>query len=202
MPNLNTEEIKKLKKGELWGLIALSFAGISCVAAIVFFALAIARPDNGFRIYGSILCAPLSIFAAVAAVCNLKYGRAIEKIIKNYVRDVFIENAALMHPERDSLTYYISNDGWEFSIKGNNFKERIIFDFSAFGKLSAIRKSSITTTIIERLEWSYCRLYERGGTYKTVSYAVIKSGKQGKTFNIIENGTPDKKAYKDYKKQQ
>ncbi len=202
MPNLNTEEIKKLKKGELWGLIALSFAGISCVAAIVFFALAIARPDNGFRIYGSILCAPLSIFAAVAAVCNLKYGRAIEKIIKNYVRDVFIENAALMHPERDSLTYYISNDGWEFSIKANNFKERIIFDFSAFGKLSAIRKSSITTTIIERLEWSYCRLYERGGTYKTVSYAVIKSGKQGKTFNIIENGTPDKKAYKDYKKQQ
>ena len=202
MPNLNTEEIKKLKTGELWGLIALSFAGISCVAAIVFFALAIARPDNGFRIYGSILCAPLSIFAAVAAVCNLKYGRAIEKIIKNYVRDVFIENAALMHPERDSLTYYISNDGWEFSIKANNFKERIIFDFSAFGKLSAIRKSSITTTIIERLEWSYCRLYERGGTYKTVSYAVIKSGKQGKTFNIIENGTPDKKAYKDYKKQQ
>lgn len=202
MPNLNTEEIKKLKKGELWGLIALSFAGISCVAAIVFFALAIARPDDGFRIYGSILCAPLSIFAAVAAVCNLKYGRAIDKIIKNYVRDVFIENAALMHPERDSLTYYISNDGWEFSIKANNFKERIIFDFSAFGKLSAIRKSSITTTIIERLEWSYCRLYERGGTYKTVSYAVIKSGKQGKTFNILENGTPDKKAYKDYKKQQ
>ena len=201
MPNLNTEEIKKLKKGELWGLIALSFAGISCVAAIVFFALAIARPDDGFRIYGSILCAPLSIFAAVAAVCNLKYGRAIDKIIKNYVRDVFIENAALMHPERDSLTYYISNDGWEFSIKANNFKERIIFDFSAFGKLSAIRKSSVTTTIIERLEWSYCRLYERGGTYKTVSYAVIKSGKQGKTFNIIENGTPDKKAYKDYKKQ-
>ena len=202
MPNLNTEEIKKLKKGELWGLIALSFAGISCFAAIVFFALAIARPDDGFRIYGSILCAPLSIFAAVAAVCNLKYGRAIDKIIKNYVRDVFIENAALMHPERDSLTYYISNDGWEFSIKANNFKERIIFDFSAFGKLSAIRKSSVTTTIIERLEWSYCRLYERGGTYKTVSYAVIKSGKQGKTFNIIENGTPDKKAYKDYKKQQ
>lgn len=202
MPNLNTEEIKKLKKGELWGLIALSFAGISCVAAIVFFALAIARPDDGFRIYGSILCAPLSIFAAIAAVCNLKYGRAIDKIIKNYVRDVFIENAALMHPERDSLTYYISNDGWEFSIKANNFKERIIFDFSAFGKLSAIRKSSVTTTIIERLEWSYCRLYERGGTYKTVSYAVIKSGKQGKTFNIIENGTPDKKAYKDYKKQQ
>ena len=202
MPNLNTEEIKKLKKGELWGLIALSFAGISCVAAIVFFALAIARPDDGFRIYGSILCAPLSIFAAVAAVCNLKYGRAIDKIIKNYVRDVFIENAALMHPERDSLTYYISNDGWEFSIKANNFKERIIFDFSAFGKLSAIRKSSVTTTIIERLEWSYCRLYERGGTYKNVSYAVIKSGKQGKTFNIIENGTPDKKAYKDYKKQQ
>ena len=202
MPNLNTEEIKKLKKGELWGLIALSFAGISCVAAIVFFALAIARPDDGFRIYGSILCAPLSIFAAVAAVCNLKDGRAIDKIIKNYVRDVFIENAALMHPERDSLTYYISNDGWEFSIKANNFKERIIFDFSAFGKLSAIRKSSVTTTIIERLEWSYCRLYERGGTYKTVSYAVIKSGKQGKTFNIIENGTPDKKAYKDYKKQQ
>lgn len=201
MPNLNTEEIKKLKKGELAGFIAAGLAGAVLVALGVLLIIAVVREDGDLRLCAMLLCLPVGVFSLVAAICNLKYGRAIDRIIKNYVRDVFLENAALMHPERDSLTYYISNDGREFSIKANNFKERIIFDFSAFGKLSLVRRSSIMTAIIERLEWTYCRLYERGGTYKSVSYAAIKDGKQGKTFNIIENGEPDKKAYKDYKKQ-
>ncbi|MDE7082902.1 MAG: hypothetical protein K2O89_04275 [Clostridia bacterium] len=201
MPNLNTEEIKKLKKGELWGLIALICAGIVCVALFVVFAVAIALSDNGLRIYGSLLCIPLGVFTAVAAVCNLKYGKALDRIIKNYVRDVFIENVALMHPERDSLTYFISNDGWIFSVRTNNFKEQIIFDFSAFGRLSLIRKASITTAIIEKLGSTFCRLIERGGKYKSVAYSVFKNGKQGKTVYIIENGAPDKKAYKIYRKQ-
>ena len=138
----------------------------------------------------------------ISAICNLKYGRTLDRIIKNYVQEVFIENAALMHPERDNLTYYISNEGNGFFVKTNNFKELITFDFSAFGKLSLTRKATITTAIIDRLGATFCRLMERGGKYKTVSYCAVKDGKQGKTVNIIENGTPDKKIYKNYLKRQ
>lgn len=202
MPNLNTEEIKKLKKGELCGLIAAVFAGIACVALIVLFAVAIARADSDLRLYACGICIPvIGICSLITAICNLKYGKSLDGIIKNYVRDVFVENAALMHPERDSLTYYISNDGNEFFVKANNFKEQVNFDFSAFGKLSLARKSSVLTAIVERLDATFCRLMERGGKYKWVSYCAIKDGKQGKTISIIENGTPDKKAYKNYLKQ-
>lgn len=203
MPILNTEEIKKLKKGELYGLIAAVFAGIACASLIVLFAVAIARANGDLRLYACGICIPvISVCSIIIAICNLKYGRALDRIIKKYVQDVFVENAALMHPERDSLTYYISNEGNEFSVKANNFKELITFDFSAFGKLSLTRKAAISTAIIERLGATFCRLIERGGKYKTVSYCAVKDGKQGKTVNIIENGTPEKRAYKNYLKQQ
>lgn len=202
MANLNTEEIKKLKKGELCGLIAVIIAGIACVAVIVLFAIAIARADSDLRFYACGICIPvIGIFTIISAIFNLKYGRALDRIIKNYVQEVFIENAALMHPERDSLTYYISNEGNAFYIKTNNFKEVITFDFSAFGKLSLTRKAAISTAIIERLGATFCRLSERGGKYKNVAYCAVKDGKQSKTVNIIENGTPDKKFYKNYLKQ-
>jgi len=201
MPNLNTEEIKKLKTGELLGLIALIGCGVALIAFIVMFTVATVRADEGLRLAAliSFPCA-MAAFSLVAAICNLKYGRAIDRIIKNYVRDVFIENAALMHPERDSLTYYVSFEGCEFYVKANNFKERIVFDFSAFKKLSAVRRAGIFTAIVERLGATFCRLFERGGKFKSVSYCVFKGGKQGKSVNIIENGAPDKKAYKNYLK--
>lgn len=203
MSNLNTEEIKRFKKGEFCGLLATVGAGVACIELIVFLSVAIALSRIDLRIYALGVCIPLmGVFALLATVFNLKYGKALDRIINNYVRDIFVENAALMHPERDSLTYYISNDGRQFFVKANNFKELITFDFSAFGKLSAVRKATITTAIIERLGTTYCRLMERGGKYKTVSYAVIKNGTQSKTVNIIENGAPDKKIYKNYLKQQ
>ena len=202
MANLNTEEIKKLKKGELFGLIAAVGAGIACAALIVLFAVAIALSENDLRIYACSICIPvIGVCSLITAICNLKYGRALDRIIKNCVQEVLIENASLMHPERDSLTYYISNEGNEFFIKTNNFKEIITFDFSAFGKLSLSRKATITTSIIERLGATFCKLSERGGKYKNISYCAVKDGKQCKTINIIENGTPDKKAYKNYLKQ-
>ena len=201
MANINTEEIKKLKKGELCGLIATVCAGISCAALIVLFAVAIALSDTDLRIYSLGVCAPiLGVSTLFAAICNLKYGRALDRIVKNYVQDVFIENAALMHPERDSLTYYITNNGKEVLVKVNNFKEVITFDFSAFGRLSLTRKAEISNAIVERLGATFCRVLERGGNYKSVSYCAIKDGKQGKTISIIENGVPDKKAYKNYLK--
>lgn len=202
MPNLNIEEIKKLKKGELCGLIFAVIAGIACVALVVLFAIAIARSDSDLRLCACGVCIPvISVCSIIIAICNLKYGKALDKLIKTYVQEVFIENAALMHPERDSLTYYLSNEGNDFFVKANNFKELITFDFSAFGKLSFTRKAAISTAIIERLGATYCRLMERGGKYKWVSYCVIKDGKQGKSVSIIENGTPDKKIYKNYLKQ-
>ena len=201
MANLNTEEIKKLKKGELCGLIATVGAGAACAALVVLFSVAVALSNADLRIYALGICAPLlGVFTLVAAICNLKYGRAIDNIIKNYVREVFIENAALMHPERDSLTYFISNEGQNFFIKANNFKEVIVFDFSDFGKLSLSRKVTVSSAVTERLCATFCRLAERGGNYKTVSCCAVKDGKQGKTVSIIENGTPEKKAYKIYLK--
>ena len=200
MANLNTEEIKKLKKGELCGLIATVCAGIACAAYIVLFSVAVALSDTELRNYAQVLCLPVSISTIISAICNLKYGRALDRIVKNYVQEVFIENAALMHPERDSLPYYITNNGKEVLVKVNNFKEMITFDFSAFGRLTLTRKAEISNAIVERLGATFCRIIERGGNYKTVSYCAIKDGKQGKTISIIENGAPDKKAYKNYLK--
>ena len=202
MANIDTEEVKRLKKGELGGLIPCIFAAIVGVAIIVLFAVELALSNTDLRIYAQLLCLPMGIFTIISAVFNLKYGKALDRIIKNYVQEVFIENAALMHPERDTLFYFISNEGNEFFVKTNNFKELITFDFSAFGKLSLTRKATMASAIIDRLGATFCRLMERGGKYKTVSYCAVKDGKQGKTINIIENGTPDKKIYKNYLKRQ
>ena len=200
MANMNTDEIKKLKKGELCGQIATGAAGVALIALGVLLIVAVVLDNADFRLYAALLGLPVGVFTLIAAICNLKYGKALERIIKNYVQDVFIENAALMHPEKDSLTYYISNDKQRFFVKANNFKELITFDFSAFGRLSLSRKVETSNAIIERLGATFCRLMERGGKYKTVSYCSIKDGKQSKTVNIIENGTPDKKAYRNYLK--
>ena len=202
MANLNTEEIKKLKAREKIGVIALVGCAVVCACFIAVYIFASDKDLSDLKL-AYLIWSPiaLAILASCAAICNLKYGRALDRIIKNYVQEIFIENASLMHPERDSLTYYISNDGAEFYVKANNFKEQIIFDFSAFGKLSLSRKATIISAIVERLGTTYCKLFERGGKYKNVSYCAVKDGKQGKFINIIENGTPDKKIYKNYLKQ-
>ena len=203
MANLNDEEIKKLKAREKIGVIALAGCAVVCACFIAVYIFASIKDLPDLKL-AYLIWAPiaLAILAGVAAFCNLKYGRAIDRIIKTYIQEIFIENAALMHPERDSLTYYVSNDGNEFYVKANNFKEVITFDFSAFGKLSLARKATITTAIVERLGATFCRLMERGGKYKNVSYCAVKDGKQNKIIYIIENGTPDKKIYKNYLKQQ
>ena len=203
MATINTEEVKKFKAREKIGVIALIGCVVVCACFIAVFIFASVKdlPDLklAYLIWSPIA---LAILAGIAAFYNLKYGRAIDRIIKNYVQEILIENAALMHPERDNIIYYISNESNEFFVKTNNFKELITFDFSAFGKLSLARKATITAAIIDRLGATFCRLMERGGKYKTVSYCAIKDGNQGKTINIIENGTPDKKIYKNYLKQQ
>lgn len=201
MANLNKEEIKSLKRKELYGTVALAFCGAVCAYFIICFTIAQVHDNYVLRLT-TLIIAPvlLLIGAGFSAFINVKFGGKLDRLIKTYVRDVFIENASLMRPERDSLTYTLSYDGCLAEIKVNNFKEKIIFDFSALGKLSAVRRAGITTAIIERLEATFCRLAERGGKYSSVTYCVIKSGSKAKSVSVIENGVPDKKAYKNYLK--
>lgn len=203
MVELNKEQINKLRRGEICGNIATGFCGAVLVYFIICFTLAEVYSLFPLQL-STLIAAPVLMVAgiAVAAYCNLKFGNAIDKIIKDYVRDVFVENAALMHPERDSLTFYFSFDKTSATVRVNNYKEKIYFDFSAFGKLSAMRSANVSTAITDRLTVSFCRLFERGVKFKDVSYTVVAGlrRKQGKIIYIIKNGGPDKRALKTYLK--
>ena len=203
MAELNYEKIKKLKKGELFGTAATVFCAVVLVYFAVCFALARTMEIRALEL-AVLISAPVLGTAGVAAAafCSIKYGGALGRGVKRYVLDTCVENAALMHPERDSLSFYISMDEANVTLKVNNFKEPITFDFSAFGKLSLTRKISVLTEIESRLCATFCRLYERGASYKEVGWAenAGRRGKSGKTVYIIQNGVPDKKAYKNYLK--
>lgn len=201
MPTLQSEEIKKLKHGELWGKIALVFCAAACVYFVIGFSVAQSAGNYALRL-STLITAPILLAAGVAAAafCNLKYGRKIDAVIKAYARETFIANAALMHPERENLTFYISLDGNEAQVKTNNFKEKIVFDFSAFGKLTATMRAAVFAAITEVISNTFCRLLERDGKYGSVSYALVKDGKTGKTVYVITDGAPDKRAYKNYSK--
>lgn len=203
MAQLNAEKINKLKRGELVGILATAFCG----AVLIYFAacFSMAYYNNNqtlFTIVWATAPALMVLGVAIAAFCNLKYGRAIENIIKQYVTAVFVENAAAMHPERNSLSFFIGLENNSIVITVNGYKDRIIFDFTAFGKLSASRKAGILKIITEKLSSTFCKLYERGGNYSSVDYRE-KDGtrrKSGKTVPVITAGVPDKRAMKNYLK--
>ncbi len=202
MNTLDSQKIARLKRGELIGIIATAVCG----AALAYFAIcfSIATVYDMFALkLSTLIAAPLImvVSAAIAALCNLKYGKQLDALIENYVKEVFIENAAAMHPERNSLTFYcyVGNDNAE--IKVNGFKEKIVFDFSAFKKLSLAKKSVVGSAITNRLTTTFCRLVnERNLNYNTVSYIARTPKKAGKEIFIIKNGAPDKKALKYYYK--
>ena len=201
MEELNAEKIKKLKRREAVGTAATVVCGVITAAFIVCFTIAQVKDIYLLRMLSVILLPALLVAsAAVAAYCNLKFGKELDRVIKNHVKNVLIENAALMHPERNVLTFGVSVNDTFAEIKVNNFKETVRFDFSAFGKLSMSRKSAVAEAIAERLNISFCRLYERGANYNSVSYFSANVNKQGKVNYIIENGQPDKRAYKTYLK--
>ena len=109
MAELNYEKITKLKKGELFGTAATVF----CAAVLVYFAVcfALARTMEIRALELAVLIsAPVLGTAGVAAAafCSIKYGGALDREVKRYVLETCVENAALMHPERDSLSFYIS----------------------------------------------------------------------------------------------
>lgn len=203
MSALDKDKITKLKRGELLGTVSTAL----CAAAVAYFVImfVFARVNNSAVLEitawatGPVL---LVLFIACAAFCNLKFGSAIEKEINKYVQDVLVENAPYMHPERDSLSFFITTMDLGAEVTVNGYKEKIIFDFSAFGKLSAVRKISIANAIADKIAFTFCKLYERGGGYKSVNYSVndLSRSKKGKTVPIIEGGVPDKKTFKRYLK--
>lgn len=201
MEELNVEKIKKLKRGEAVGEAATIACGVISAAFIVCFTIAQVKDIYTLRMI-SVILLPILLVAAigVAAYCNLTFGRELNSIIKNHIKNVLIENAALMHPDKNVLSFGISVERTVAEIKVNNFKERIKFDFSVFNKLSAAKKSAVAEAIAERLNVTFCRLHDRGTHYNSVSYFRKSDKKNGKAVFIIRDGQPDKRAYKSYLK--
>ena len=202
---MNAEKLKKYKLGELVGNIALAFCG----AVLLYFAVgfSVARVQEIKPLETAVLIsAPILMLAgaAVAAYCNLKYGSSINSLIKKYVLETCVENAALLHPEKLNLTFNLSLDGNSIILQteGANSKERIIFDFSAFGRMGFSRNVACLNEIENRLIITFCRLYDRGARYNDVCFTerAETRRKSGKPVYIIKGGTPDKNSYKTYLK--
>lgn len=200
MAQFNEEQMKKCLRGERMGNVALIFCGAILVGFIVCFSVAQALNLAALRL-AAFIVAPVGAILSVcfAAYCNLRYGGAIDRAIGEYVRNVFVENAALMHPDRDSLTFYLSLDGTRVNVKVNNYKEVIVFDFSVFGKLSPMRRLAVYTAIESKLSDTFCRLVvERGAKYNSVNYTEQSDKKKAKATSIIDNGVPSEKALKNF----
>lgn len=202
MAEIDAEKLKKLLRGERIGTVALIACTAIFICFIVCFTVTQTMDLQTLRL-ASLIAAPILLVAAVsvAAYCNIKFGGAIDKLIGKYVVAVFVENAALVHPERDSLNFYITQNGAKIELTVNGYKEKLVFDFSAFGKLSPMRKLAVFSEIEKRLSDTFCRLViERGAKYTSVCYTERASGKKSKMIPVITNGTPDKKAAKNYYK--
>lgn len=203
MAEFNNEKIKKLQRGELLGTLFTYLCGAVLVYSFTLIIISLAKDNVLLQTLALATGIPLmAICIAVAAFCNLKYGRALDREIKQYVVDVFVENAAAMHPEKRSLSFFVESDETSVAITVNGYKDRIIFDFSVFGKLRATRKLTVLTIIDQTLCSTFCRLYERGIEFTSVDYRE-KSGTRrnsGKTVPVIVDGVPDKKIYKNYLK--
>lgn len=202
MAKLNGD-IENWKKGELCGTVATVFCGIVVAFFVAAFTAASVLNLETLKLVTLILSPVLLIIGiALSAFCNIRFGGANEKAIKNYILDVCIENAALMHPERKSLSFYFAIEGTDTVISVNDYKERIIFDFSEFKKLSFVRKAFILEELKSRLIVTFCRLYERGSNYTDVSFAEREDTRRKtvKKIFIIKDGVPDKKAFKAYLK--
>ena len=203
MANLDKEKINKLKKGELLGTVATAFCGVVAAAFIVCYAIANTQNIHAMEL-ACLIAAPIliAIGAAVAAFCNIRFGGELERTIKNYVREICIENAALFHPERNSLSFYIGVEQTAVCLQVNGYKDKIVFDFSDFGKFTLTRKVSALTAVENRLSATFCKLWERGAKYTEVCFAEREGTrrKSGKIMYIIKNSQPDPKTHKNYLK--
>lgn len=192
MAELNGE-VKKLRRGELCGTASAVFCG----AILIYFAVLF--PLGGALRLTALISAPVMLTAGIAlsAFCTVRYGGAIEKHIKRYIRDVFAENAQALHPEKKSLTFRVTAEASCFTVAVNGYKENIVLDFSALGRLMPMRRAFVAGEIQNCLTSAFLKLYERGGEYTDVAFEEKRSGK---TVPVIKDGIPDKKALKRYLK--
>jgi hypothetical protein len=200
---LDENKLKKLRVGEVCGNVATCVCAAILVAFVACFAVARVNEYEVFElvtiIVGVILmCAGI----AVSAYCNIVCSGGIDKLVAEYVKDNCINQAALFHPDRDSLTFVISFDGLFAYVQVNGYKEKISFDFSPFKKISMSRKLQIVNEIENRLTDTFCRLYERGIKYSNVSFCEADGTrrKKSKDVFIIKEGSLDVKVYKGYLK--
>ena len=194
---------ENLRKGETAGNIALVVCALTVVYFIVCFTVSRVKDIHALEL-ATLISAPiiLALSAGIAAYCNLKFGGEIDKLIKAYIKEVFVENAAYLHPDRKSLSFYLSIDGNSVLVRVNSFKEVISFDFSPLKKLSGMRKLSILTEIENMLLVSFLRLYERGSAFTDISWTESEGTRRRskrRTY-IINEGVPDKKSYRQYLK--
>lgn len=197
MAQLDGNKIKKYKIGEALGTAATVLSGAAFIYLIVMFALSWATGNGLLKIIlWSTAPALLALTIGVAAFCNLKYTRGIEKLINKYVWQVFVENAQLLRPERSSLSYRFEIVGTTAEISVNAYKEKIVLDFSPLKRLSALRKMTVLKIISDRIAATFCRLFERGSQYTSVDYGQ----KGGRVVRLITDGVPDKKIMKNYLK--
>ena len=201
MVALDEKKIADIKRGELIGYLSLLIA----IAGVIFFAVCypVARvKDLSSLLLLSYILAPvlIALGSIGGALCNVKYSANADKLIRQYILDICLENPQAIHPERDSLTFRIELEGCKFLMHANGYKENLVFDFSAFKRLWPMRRASIATEICNRLIISFCRLYERGAKYKEVNYIIQYGRKKSKTVPILTDGVPDKRSFKIYLK--
>ncbi len=199
---LDPEKIKKLKRGELIGTVATVF----CLAVFLYF---VAGFSAAFALKNDVLKVVIASTAGglcavgigVAAFSNFRYGAAMDRLIDEYILSTFVENAEKLHPERASITFSLDLKPDRMEITANNFKP-LTLDFSALGKLTPSRRSTIFSSVETRLTVSFIRLWERGGNYQSVSYKIIGGNRRrkGKAVDIIKDGEPEKRALRLYVK--
>ena len=197
---LDGEKLKKLKRGEAAGYICAAVCAAAIIYFIVCFAVGEACVLYPLKL-SAMIAAPLAGISAAAgaAYCNLKFGGEFDRALTECVRRTFIENAELMRPEKTSLGFVVKVLERSAEVKVNNFKEKTVFDFSPFGRLSAAKRSAAFSEIADVLSSTFLRLYGRGIRFKEVYYS--EDNKKGGRVNfIIKNGEPDKRAYKNYLK--
>ena len=200
MAILDEKKIKKIKLGELMGSLCLAVAAAGVILFAALYSVARVKDLSTLLIISYIIPPVLiALGAAGAAFCNIKYGGDADKLISRYILDICLENPQILHPERDSLTFYISVEDCTFSMHANGYKESLVFYFSAFKKLSLSRRAAIAAEIGNRLTVSFCRLYERGAKYREVNFTV-EGSKKNRVVPIITGGVPDKKSFKIYLK--
>lgn len=200
---MNEEEIKKFKKlltGQRAGIALNAFCGTVLILSVILFSVGAATDNADLKIAALSVC-PVTMALAIGSstYCYFTFGRAKDRFLKEKVRDIFIENAAALRPDRSSLTYYVTVENNKAYIKTNDYKERVTFDFTPLGK-NAVSRSEIAALLTHTLTVTFCRLYDRGAKYTDVNYRIVLREKTKNPVTLIADGKPDKTAYKYYLK--